>query len=174
MSVDFKEGDDVKEGQVLFTLDRGPLEAALAQAEANLQRDIAQAANADAQAHRAAELPDTRHRDARAGRNRAGQCRRLATARWPPTAPRSTTPASSCSTRRSRRRSAGRTGALMVHAGNLVRANDTTPLVVINKLSPINVSFAIPESQLAALKRYMGRGAVSRRSRAARRRAGAL
>src|ERR1700712_1459658 len=37
MTVTFKEGDDVKEGQVLFTLDRRPLDAALKQAEANLQ-----------------------------------------------------------------------------------------------------------------------------------------
>src|SRR2546428_2700783 len=43
-SVHFKEGDDVMQGQVLFTLDRRPLEAALKQAEANLARDLAQAA----------------------------------------------------------------------------------------------------------------------------------
>src|SRR5580765_97300 len=55
-SVGFKEGDDVSEGQVLFTLDRGPLEAALAQAEANLQRDTAQAANAKVQSDRLVEL----------------------------------------------------------------------------------------------------------------------
>ena len=50
----------------------------------------------------------------------------------------------------------------MVHAGNLVRANDTTPLVVINQLSPINVSFAIPEAQLAALKQLPAARALSR------------
>src|SRR5439155_369267 len=54
----------------------------------------------------------------------------------------------------------GRTGALMVHAGNLVRANDTLPLVVINQVAPIYVSFAIPESQLPAFKRYMSEGTV--------------
>ena len=47
-----------------------------------------------------------------------------------------------------------------VHAGNLVRANDTVPLVVINQVSPIYVSFAIPESQLPAFKRYMAAGSV--------------
>ena len=55
---------------------------------------------------------------------------------------------------------AGRTGALMVHAGNLVRANDTTPLVVINQVSPIYVSFGIPEAQLPELKRYMAQGTL--------------
>ena len=50
---------------------------------------------------------------------------------------------------------AGRTGALMVHAGNLVRANDQTPLVVINQVTPIYVSFGIPEALLPDLRRYM-------------------
>jgi membrane fusion protein, multidrug efflux system len=49
----------------------------------------------------------------------------------------------------------GRTGAMMVHEGNIVRANDTTPLVVINQVAPISVSFAVPEARLAELKRYM-------------------
>src|SRR5688572_20317763 len=55
-SVRFREGDDVRKGQVLFTLDRRPLEAALEQARANLQRDTAQAANAKAQAQRYQDL----------------------------------------------------------------------------------------------------------------------
>jgi multidrug efflux system membrane fusion protein len=49
----------------------------------------------------------------------------------------------------------GRTGALMVHAGNLVRANDAAALVIINQVSPIYVSFGIPESQLPEFKRYL-------------------
>src|SRR5258705_4396999 len=57
-SVQFTEGDDVKEGQVLFTLDRRPLEAALKVSEANLERDLAQAANAAAQARRYEDLAD--------------------------------------------------------------------------------------------------------------------
>src|SRR6185295_2042918 len=56
---------------------------------------------------------------------------------------------------------AGRTGALMVHEGNLIRAADQTPLVVINQVAPINVSFAIPESRLAELKRFMGKGTLA-------------
>src|SRR5262245_58424357 len=47
-SVDFKEGEDVQKGEIIFTLDFRPLEAALKQAEANLARDRAQAANARA------------------------------------------------------------------------------------------------------------------------------
>src|SRR5215475_8592017 len=55
-NVNFKEGDDVTKDQVLFALDRRPLEAALLQAKANLQRDIAQAANAKVVAQRYADL----------------------------------------------------------------------------------------------------------------------
>src|SRR5262245_19392703 len=57
-NVAFKEGDDVKEGQVLFSLDRRPLEAALQQTQANLNRDLAQASNAEAQSKRYQDLAD--------------------------------------------------------------------------------------------------------------------
>src|SRR5262249_14636103 len=57
-AVNFTEGDDVQKGQVLFSLDRRPLEAALQQAEANLQRDLAQAANAESQAKRYQDLAE--------------------------------------------------------------------------------------------------------------------
>jgi multidrug efflux system membrane fusion protein len=54
----------------------------------------------------------------------------------------------------------GRTGALLVNQGNLVRANDATPLVTINQISPISVTFAIPESRLPELNRYMASGSL--------------
>ena len=62
---------------------------------------------------------------------------------------------------------AGRTGALMVHAGNLVRANDTTPLVVINQVAPIYVSFAHSRGAAAGAEALHGAGhaRASRRSR---------
>ncbi len=153
-SVTFKEGDDVKVNQVLFRLDRRPLQASLLQAEANLARDIAQSANAVSQAKRYEDLADrgiaTREQvDA----TRAGAAALNATVEADRAAVESarlqlqyatiTAPLS------------GRTGALMVHEGNLVRANDTVPLVVINQVSPLYVSFGIPESRLSDLKRYM-------------------
>src|SRR5881397_248324 len=54
----------------------------------------------------------------------------------------------------------GRTGSLMLHEGNVVRAsgtNDST-LVVINPVQPIYVSFTAPQQQLPIIKRYMGHG----------------
>ena len=158
-SVAFKEGDDVKKGQVLFTLDRRPLDAGLQQAQANLERDLAQAANAKAQSARYQDLAArgiaTREQvdqmttnaaalDATVGADRAAVENAKIQLQYATIA----APIS------------GRTGALMVHAGNLVRANDTLPLVVINQVSPIYVSFAIPESQLPAFKRYMTQGTV--------------
>src|SRR6185295_13279452 len=55
-AVNFKEGDDVQKGQELFRLDRRPLEGALLQAQANLERDLAQSANAKSQAQRYLDL----------------------------------------------------------------------------------------------------------------------
>ena len=141
-------------GQVLFTLDRRPLEAALQQAEANLARDLAQAANARAQAVRYQDLAErgiaTREQvgtmsttaealEATVGADRAAVENAKVQLQY-------ATIASPLS---------GRTGALMVHAGNLVRANDAAPLVIINQVAPINVSFGIPESQLPDFKRYL-------------------
>jgi multidrug efflux system membrane fusion protein len=52
----------------------------------------------------------------------------------------------------------GRVGSLLVNEGNLVRVNDGTPLVVINQVSPMNVTFSVPEQHLADLKRRMAGG----------------
>src|SRR6476619_1245507 len=159
-SVGFKEGDDVKQGDVLFTLDRRPLEAALKQSEANLQRDIAQSANAQVQAQRLSDL-------AQRGIVSRDQ---LDTSKATAAALEGTIDADRAAVENARIQIqyatiaaplSGRTGRLMVHEGRLIRANDTTPLVVINQLSPINVTFVIPEAQLAPLKRYMQRGSVA-------------
>ena len=156
-SVTFKEGDDVKMGQTLFTLDSRPLEAALKQSEANLQRDLAQAANAEAQAKRYQDLADrgiatreqvdTSAANATALQGTLGADRaNLENARVQLQYATIKAPIS------------GRTGALMVHPGNLVRANDVAPLVVINQVTPIFVSFAVPEAHLPDLKRYLAQG----------------
>jgi multidrug efflux system membrane fusion protein len=158
-SVNFQDGDDVVEGQLLFTIDRRPLEAAVKQAEANLQRDIAQAANAREQAKRFAEL---------AQRGIATR-EQVDTSKANVAALEGTLGADEAAVENARVQLeyatikapiAGRTGALMVFPGNLVRANDATPLVVINQISPIRVAFAVPEAQLATVKRYMAQGEV--------------
>src|SRR5476651_217405 len=156
-SVNFIEGDEVKEGQVIVTLDRRPLEAALNLAQATLDRDLAQAANARAQAVRYQDLSkrgiatheqvdqmvaNAGAADAtvvadRANVDSAKVQLDYATIRAPLT---------------------GKTGLLQVHPGNLVRAGDTGAIVTINKITPVYVSFAIPEAMLPILKRYMAKG----------------
>lgn len=54
----------------------------------------------------------------------------------------------------------GRTGSLLVHRGNLVRANDTNPLVVITQIQPVYVSFTMPEKHLSSIRDYMAGGPV--------------
>ena len=159
-SVEFKEGEDVKKGEIIFTLDFRPLEAALEQAQANLSRDAAQAQNALASSARYQDLL------ARgiATREQADESRTSAEAL------KATVEADRAAVENAKVQLqyatiaapiSGRTGALMVHVGNLVRANDTTPLVVINQVSPIYVSFGVPEGQLPDLKRYLAQGSVA-------------
>lgn len=158
-SINFREGDDVLAGQVLFTLDRRPLEAALREAESNLARDLALAANARAQASRYRDLT----RRGIASREQldsfTAQAEALdATVAADRAAVEHARVQLEFSTIRSR--IGGRAGALTAHVGNVVRASDPAPLVVINQIAPIYVSFAVPESRLAELRRYLGAGSV--------------
>lgn len=158
-SVHFTEGEDVEQGQVLVRLDRRPFEAALHLAEASLLRDQAQAANAKSQATRYQDLAErgiaTREQvdqimtnaaalDATLGADRAA----IENAKVQLDYATITAPFS------------GRAGLLQVHPGNLVRANDTAPIVTINRITPVYVSFAVPEALLADFKRYMGQGTL--------------
>jgi multidrug efflux system membrane fusion protein len=155
--VNFVEGDDVRKGQVIISLDKRPFEAALQQAQATLDKDVAQASNARAQAKRYQDLlkrgiatneqvdqmtSAAAALDATAAADRAA----IENAKIQLDYATITAPID------------GRTGLLQVHAGNLVRANDTQPIVTINKITPVYVSFAIPEAQLPELKRYMAKG----------------
>jgi multidrug efflux system membrane fusion protein len=54
----------------------------------------------------------------------------------------------------------GRAGSLLVHAGNLVKANDENPLVVIHRMEPVEVAFSVPERNLAAIKEQLAKGAL--------------
>jgi multidrug efflux system membrane fusion protein len=54
----------------------------------------------------------------------------------------------------------GRAGALLVHTGSLVRANDTNPMLVINQIAPVYVSFSVPSQQLDEIRAEMGRGGL--------------
>jgi multidrug efflux system membrane fusion protein len=157
--VNFTEGDDVQQGQVLFTLDRRPLELALREAQANLERDTARAENAAVMAKRYEDL---------AKRGIATR-EQVDTSRSDMNALNATVSADKAAVENAtvqldyatiKAPISGRTGALMVHEGNLVRANDQAALVTINQIMPISVAFAIPEARLSDLKRYMAGGSL--------------
>lgn len=157
--VKFQQGDDVVEGQELFVLDRRPLEGILQQAEATLARDTAEAANAKAIMERYEQLVQ-RGIVAREQRDNA----RTNVARLEATLASDRAAVENAKVQLQyatiRAPISGRTGALMVNAGNLVRANDQLPLVTINQITPIYVSFGLPEPLLPDLRRFMARGAL--------------
>ena len=159
--VAFKEGDEVKQGQVLFELDARPYRAALEQASAILDRDRAQSANAAQEAKRYESLAEKEYVTSQqydqvrtnaaaaqatlAGSQAAVDQARLnlqyATIRVPIT---------------------GRTGSLLLREGNLVRATAAEPLVKINQLRPIQVRFAVPASNLPLIQAHIGKEMVVR------------
>jgi multidrug efflux system membrane fusion protein len=152
-AIHFTEGQDVKKGAPLFTLDARPFEAALQQAQAVLARDTAQAKNAQAQKARYEDLfqrgliardqYETQMANASALESTlAADQAAIENARLNLQYARIVAPIS------------GRTGSLNVHQGDLVRANDTTPLVVINQVAPIYVTFSVPGRYLPDIRRY--------------------
>lgn len=152
-AVHFTEGRDVRQGDPLFSLDPRPFQAALDQAQAVLARDAATLQNAQAQQARADALFK---RGLLARDQYEGQ--RASTA-----AIAATVDADKAAVETARLNLkyteiaapiTGRTGALGVHVGDLIRANDTNPLVVINQLSPIYVTFSVPGRFLGDIQRY--------------------
>jgi multidrug efflux system membrane fusion protein len=151
--VAFREGQDVRKGQVLFELDPRPFQAALKQAEGLLARDHATASNAAEQAKRYSSLAEKEY--VTAEQNDA--------ARSDAAAATATATASQAAVDQARLNLqyatirapiSGRTGSLRVREGNLVRSTDTAPLVTINQIQPILVRFAVPASNLGAIQRY--------------------
>lgn len=157
----FKEGDEVKRGQLLFELDSRPYQAALNQALATLARDSAQATNAAKEATRYEALAEKQYvtvqqyeemrtnaaatqatlAGSRAAVDEARLNLQYATIRAP---------------------ISGRTGSLLIREGNLVRTNATQSLVTINQIRPILVRFAVPAPNLPLVQEHLGKDIVVR------------
>jgi multidrug efflux system membrane fusion protein len=157
--IHFKQGQEVKKGDLLFTIDPRPLQAAYDQAVGTLAKDKSTLANARALEVRYAKLFNEgiaskedwdQYRtsaDTSAGLVAADEAAvenakvqlSYATIRSPIT---------------------GMAGNLLIYEGNLVKANDTTPLVTITQGSPIYVTFAVPEGDLAKVNRARAAGPV--------------
>lgn len=155
----FREGQDVKQGDVLLELDDRTHRADLKQAEANLARDRAQEAKAREDVKRYAMLLEKEYISREQyDQVRADLASLEATVRADLAALESarvmlqyctvTSPVS------------GRTGRLLVDRGNIVKANDVE-IVTINRIHPVHVSFSVPENDLARVRKHAGEGGLS-------------
>jgi membrane fusion protein, multidrug efflux system len=186
VKVNFAEGQDITQGQPLFEIDPRPFDQALRQAEASLAKDVAQikqfeaniakslaqAQNAQVQADRYAKLVEqgvaSREQndqfrssaDAMVAANKADEAAlesaRAALASDRAQIEKAKLDLSYCTIRAP---IAGRTGNLLVHNGNVVKANDI-PLVVINQIQPIFVAFSVPQQFLPDVKKFMLAGTL--------------
>jgi multidrug efflux system membrane fusion protein len=150
--VGFREGQDVQRGDLLFMIDPRPYQAALAEAQARLERDRALARNAEETAERYADLVKKDY----VTPEQFEQMRAAAEAA------RATARADEAAVENARLQLsytrivapiAGRTGSIQVHAGNMLRPNDERTLVTINQIRPIAVTFTVPESAFDAIRR---------------------
>jgi multidrug efflux system membrane fusion protein len=154
--VHFTEGQDVRKGDLLFTIDPRPYEAALKQAEANLERDLAQAKHAREDARRYESLiqkgvvPQQQYDKFRAEAD-ALEATVLADRAALENAK---IQLGYCSIRSP---IDGRTGSLIVQQGNHIKAEDIS-LVVVNQIVPIDVAFSVPEQFLSEIKKHMASG----------------
>jgi len=152
----FQEGQEVKKGDILFTIDRRPFEATLQQSQANLARDVAQEKNARAQAERNEQL----FKEGIISKDQYDQFRTNADAL------KAGVRADQAAVENAKIQLGycsvhspidARTGALMIHPGNVVKANDAA-LVVVNQISPLYVNFSVPEQYLPEIRRFMAGG----------------
>jgi multidrug efflux system membrane fusion protein len=155
VKVHFKDGDDVAQGQVLFQIDPRPFETQLRQAEANLLRSRAQLDYARGQ--------EARYQDLLAkgfvSKEGYAQVRtNLESAQAAVAADQAAIESAKLQLQYATIRApiSGRAGKVLVTEGNLVKANENPPLVVINQISPIFVSFAVPEQHGPAIRAAMG------------------
>jgi len=160
IEINFKEGEEVRKGQTLIRIDARPHESALRQAEANALRDVAASAQARSQERRYLELLEKNF----VSKETYAQIRTNAQTA------EAMAKASQAALENARLNLAyctitspieGYVGRALLQAGNLVKANDVNPLVVINQVKPIYVSFAVPEQSLPTIRTHMASGPVA-------------
>ena len=153
----FREGEDVRQGQELFQLDKRPFQADLEKAVGQMKHDQAQAENSRIQAERYSGL----EQQGIVSHEQAEQIRTQSKA------DASAVEADKAAVDAARVQLQytdiaapidARAGVLMMNLGNLVKANDTPFLVQLNQVTPIYVTFSVPEAHLDQIRRYFASG----------------
>jgi multidrug efflux system membrane fusion protein len=153
----FKEGEDVRQGQPLFQLDKRPFQADLEKAIGQMKHDQAQAENSRMQAERYSGL----EKEGIVSHEQADQLRAQAKADG------SAVEADKAAVDAARVQLQytdivapieARTGVLMINLGNLVKANDTPYLLQLNQVTPIYVTFSVPEANLDRVRPHFSSG----------------
>ncbi|HEY2864746.1 MAG TPA: efflux RND transporter periplasmic adaptor subunit [Casimicrobiaceae bacterium] len=157
ISVHFNEGDEVRQGALLFEIDPRPFAAALEQVQANLVRDKALLNRAADQEKRYKDLLEKNFISPDAyGQVKTNMESAAATLRADEAAVASAKlQLEYCSIRSP---ITGYAGKIAIQRGNLIKANDTNPLVTINQVVPIYVSFSIPERSLSDVRMHQAKG----------------
>jgi multidrug efflux system membrane fusion protein len=152
-TVNFQEGQEVKKGDLLFTIDPRLSQAALDSAQANFARDQAQLENLKIQFNREQKLFDQKlvSQD-EYDTSRAGMDALVGTVAADQAA--ITNAELNLEFCQIRSPIDGKTGSLQAHAGNVVKAPDDV-LLTINQIHPIYVTFAVPEQYLPEIKKQM-------------------
>ncbi len=153
----FKEGEDVREGQQLFQLDKRPLQADLEKAIGQMKHDQAQAENSRIQADRYSGL----EKAGIVSHEQADQLNAQAKADSSAVdADKATIDAARVQLQYTDIIAPidARAGTLMINLGNLVKANDTPYLVQLNQVTPIYVTFFVPESNLDRVRQRFSSG----------------
>lgn len=161
-NVYFQEGADVQAADLLFAIDARPWETAIKEAEATLERDRVHLANAgkDVQRQEALQQKGFTSEEAR-DKAATAQGALLATVKGDEAVlDNARLQLGYCTIRAP---IGGRTGTIAVHPGNVVRANET-PLVTLLQMHPILVSFAVPQTELPAIRRQSATGTLTVRA----------
>jgi len=160
VSAHFQDGQTVKRGDRLFSIDSRPFEASLRQAEATLARDRAQLVKTGEDLKRYGELVQKEY----------SSRQKYEEAKANYAAAEATVRADEAMVENARLNLEytqilspidGRTGSMMINTGNLVKANDANPIVVINQTHPIYVQFAVAEKYLPEIRRRMAEGPLA-------------
>jgi multidrug efflux system membrane fusion protein len=158
-AIHFQEGDDVKAGDLLFSLDARPFEAALRQAEGMLAKDTALANDAELEARNQTDL---RNRGVATQREYETALAAAASLAGQVQADQATVANTRLQVEYCSIRAPfdARTGSRLVNIGAVLKANETD-LVVVNQLSPIYVTLSVPERHLADIQKYRAGGTLA-------------